>query len=201
MVGVPGSAWTNNLPPTIALMMLAIFQTGVMLALRNRVSKWLERPTVWAAVIIGNGRIMTIYLWHMTSMVGVFGLGLWSGGIGFGLEPLGAAWWWSRLAWFIVLLIPLTALIATFGRFEQARLSRPSTALAVGLGVTAVIWGFARLALNGFITSGLAGVAIVPAAAVVLGSWLLGVRPLNASFPFLRQFGALCAPNWRKKPY
>ncbi len=201
MVGVPGSAWTNNLPPTVALMMLAVFQTGVMLALRKRVSKWLERPAVWAGVIIGNGRIMTIYLWHMTSMVGVFGLGLWSGGTGFGLEPLGAAWWWSRLAWFIVLMVPLTALIATFGRFEQARLSRPSAALAVGLGVTAVVWGFASLALNGFITSGLVGVAIVPAAAVVLGSWLLGVRPLKASLPFLRLSGAIFAPERRKKLY
>lgn len=174
MVGVPGAEPTNNLPPTVALMMLAVFQMGLILALRSAVARWLERPTVWSAVILGNGRIMTIYLWHMTAMVAVISLGLLLGGVGLGIEPLSGGWWWSRPVWFGVLLLPLAGLIALFGRQEQNRTSRPVAKLAVGVGFPTVMWGFSSLALNGFVTAG--AVALMPAAAVTVGSWTLGVR-------------------------
>ncbi len=177
MVGVPGAGWTNNLPPTVALIMLAVFQMGLILALRSIAERWLERPAVWSAVIIGNGRIMTIYLWHMTAMVGVISLGLLLGGIGLTVEPLSGIWWWSRPVWFGILLIPLAGLIALFGSYEQNRTSRPVATLAVGVGLPAVMWGFASLALKGFVTTGAATVALMPAAAVVVGSWTLGIRP------------------------
>lgn len=180
MVGVPGAEWTNNLPPTVGLMALAMFQLGMILSLREPVTRWLKHRSVWAAVILGNARIMTTYLWHMTAMVGVLGLGIWAGGFGFGIEPVSAAWWWSRLAWIALLIVPLTALIAGFGQFEQNRSSRPVSALPVLLGVLTVMWGFAALAIGGFVAAGPASVAVVPAIAVVVGSWLLGVRPGRA---------------------
>ncbi len=177
MVGVPGAVWTNNLPPTVALMMLSVLQIGVMLVLSRPVSMWLERPVPWAAVIAGNGRIMTVFLWHMTSMVSVLGLALWLDGVGFGIEPLSAGWWWSRPLWFIILLLPLTGLVRLFGRFEDPRAPTPVAFLGVVAGLLTVMWGFARLALDGFVTAGVTGVAFVPAAAVVAGAWMLGVRP------------------------
>ena len=180
MVGVPGAEWTNNLPPTVGLMALAVFQLGMILTLREPVARWLKRRSVWAAVILGNARIMTTYLWHMTAMVGVLGLSIWSGGFGFGIEPVGATWWWSRLVWIALLIVPLIALIAVFGQFEQNRSSRQVSALPVVLGVLAVMWGFATLAIGGFVTAGPASVAVMPAISVVAGSWLLGVRPGSA---------------------
>ncbi|MDF1595382.1 MAG: acyltransferase [Acidimicrobiia bacterium] len=176
MVGVPGSEWTNNLPPTIALMMLAVLQIGVMLVFSRPVSNWLERPFPWAVVIAGNGRIMTVYLWHMTAMVSVLGLAIWLDGIGFGIEPLSAGWWWSRPLWFAILLLPLAGLVGIFGQFEENRPSAPAALLGVVAGVLVVMWGFARLALDGFVTPDTTGVAFVPAVAVVAGAWMLGVR-------------------------
>lgn len=180
MVGVPGAEWTNNLPPTIGLLVLAVFQLGMILTFREPVARWLERRSVWAAVILGNARIMTIYLWHMTAMVGVLGLGIWSGGFGFNIEAVGPAWWWSRPVWIALLSVPLIALIAVFGKFEQNRTAHQVSALPVVLGVLAVIWGFAALALGGFVTADPATVAVMPAIAVIAGSWLLGVRPGRA---------------------
>jgi hypothetical protein len=156
-------------------MVLAVFQTGIMLTVRGPVSRWLARPRPWAAVIAGNGRIMSIYLWHMTAMVAVIGLSLWLGGLGLGLEPLTAGWWWSRLVWLAILLVPLAGLIALFSSYESNRSPRPVAPIVAGLGVASVMWGFASLALKG-VETGSASVSVLPAAAVIVGSWMLGVR-------------------------
>lgn len=177
MVGVPGMEWTNNLPPTVVLMVLAVFQMGIILAIRTPLTGWLEREVVWSAVVVGNGRIMTVYLWHMTAMVAVIGFGLWFDGVGFGIDPLSGAWWWSRLLWIVVLAVPLAGLSVIFGSFEEKRPAKPVAALGSVVGLLAVIWGFAQLALHGFVAAGSAGVAFAPALAVVMGSWTLGVRP------------------------
>jgi hypothetical protein len=179
MVGVPGSAWTNNLPPTVALIVLAVVQTGVMLVLRRPVTAWLQRPSMWAVVVAGNGRIMTIYLWHMTAMITVAGFGLLAGGSGLAINPLTGTWWWSRLIWIAVLLVPLAGLTSLFGSFEANRVAHPATNTAVVVGVMVVIWGFARLALGGFVATDSATVGFLAPLAVLLGAWLLGITTLG----------------------
>ncbi len=179
MVGVPGSAWTNNLPPTVALIVLAVVQTGLMLVLRRPVTAWLQRPSMWAVVVAGNGRIMTIYLWHMTAMITVAGLGLLAGGSGLAINPLTGTWWWSRLIWIAVLLVPLAGLTSLFGSFEANRVVHPATNTAVIVGVMVVIWGFARLALGGFVATDSATVGLFAPLAVLLGARLLGITTLG----------------------
>ncbi len=53
MLGVDGAARTNNAPPSIALIALAVFQVGALLLARPRVERWLHRPRVWAGVVAG----------------------------------------------------------------------------------------------------------------------------------------------------
>ncbi len=175
MVGVPGAEITNTLPPTVALAALAALQFGIILALRRPVSEWLQRPHVWTAVIVGNARMMTVYLWHLTAMITVLGAALLAGGAGLAVRPLTPAWWWSRIVWVAVLALPLMGLIMLFGGHERNRTSAPASGIAVVTGIPAVIWGFASVALHGFVTV-TGGVAVMPALAIVAGSRLVGVR-------------------------
>jgi hypothetical protein len=116
---------------------------------------------------------MTLYLWHLTAMVIVIGLGLIVDGWGFGLEPLSGPWWLTRPIWFAVLLVPTALLIVIFGRFERPESDdRPAPAwwrpiLAVvlvcaGLGFLAAIGIADEDGLNGLVLS-------LPVIGVVLG--------------------------------
>ena len=68
MVGLDTEAVTNSQPPKVTLIALALFQTGLALALEGPVRRWLARDRVWAPVVMINAQIMTIYLWHMTAI-------------------------------------------------------------------------------------------------------------------------------------
>ncbi|HZD70422.1 MAG TPA: hypothetical protein VFA45_16445 [Actinomycetes bacterium] len=54
---------------------LAVFQVALVMLARARVSAWLARPRPWAAVIAVGSMAMTVYLWHLTAMILVLGLG------------------------------------------------------------------------------------------------------------------------------
>jgi hypothetical protein len=177
MVGVPGAGTTNNSPPTVALVALAAWQFGLAMMAAGPARRLLTKPAVWAAVIAGNARIMTIYLWHMTAMVAVIGLSLLLGGIGLTVLPLSTAWWMTRPLWFAALGVPLVGLIWLVGRFERSGVSsRPRPAPVALMGMLAVGAGFALLALKGFADAdGWGGVAVGPVLAVFAGARLLGV--------------------------
>jgi hypothetical protein len=88
MVGVGGGR-TNTFPPSLAIVALATWQFGLAQLLRPAVSRWLDRPRAWAAVVAANGVAMTVFLWHLTALVLVAAVallgGLWaqpSGGTG-----------------------------------------------------------------------------------------------------------------------
>ena len=69
MIGVPGAEMTNSMPPTLALLALGVMQTGFALMLQKPACKMLDDIRVWTAVVLMNGMIMTIYLWHLTAFV------------------------------------------------------------------------------------------------------------------------------------
>lgn len=183
MVGVPGAGMTNTLPPTVALMALAVFQTGLIVVFRNPVSRWLDRRKVWSAVIVGNGRIMTVYLWHMSAMIAVFGGLLLFGRSALSVEPLTGTWWLSRLLWIGVLGVLLVALIGLFGRLESGRSGAPRRATALVSGMAVVIWALARLALGGFVDPAAAAVEVVAPVALAGGAWLLAPRRVPSGYP------------------
>ncbi|MEN8198315.1 MAG: acyltransferase, partial [Pseudomonadota bacterium] len=60
MVTVPGAEMSNSRPPNIALLALGLLQVGVLLLAARPARKWLERPNVWAGVIVLNRIIMTL---------------------------------------------------------------------------------------------------------------------------------------------
>lgn len=120
MIGVPGEAVSNSMPPTIALLALGIAQTGFALALEPKARRMLDNIRIWTGVVLMNGMIMTTYLWHLTAFVLVM-VGAWLlGGIGLAVVPGSADWWFSRPIWFILYIVALLPLIMIFAKYEQA---------------------------------------------------------------------------------
>ena len=120
MIGVPGEPLSNSMPPTLALLSLGIAQTGFALALEPTARRMLESLRIWTGVVLVNGMIMTIYLWHLTAFVGVMLVAWLLGGIGLDVAPGSGAWWLARPLWFALYIVALTPLIMLFARFERA---------------------------------------------------------------------------------
>ncbi|MEZ5331956.1 MAG: acyltransferase [Thermoanaerobaculia bacterium] len=171
MVGVPGQEISNTLPPTLALLAFACFQVGLVLALEGPARRWLEDERMWAATVLVNASIMTLYLWHSTVLVLVIGALVKLGGPGLGLAPGTAAWWWARIPWVACLALLLWPFLALFGRFERSasgaapptwRLIAGSLALCGGIGLLSLL-GIAAdnaLGLSPYVALPLAGAVL-----------------------------------------
>lgn len=120
MIGVPGEDISNSMPPTLALLALGIMQTGIALFFEKAGRHMLDRMKVWASVVLLNGMIMTIYLWHLTAFVLVLIVAYLLGGIGLDTVPGSNNWWLMRPIWFVLYIAALMPLIIIFARFEQA---------------------------------------------------------------------------------
>jgi len=163
-------ARSNTFPPSLALVALATWQFGVVLALRGAVDRWLDRPRAWAAVVGANRIAMTVYLWHLTAMVVVAGVALPRGWMP-QPPPGSAAWWAWRPLWVVALATALVPLVALFARVELARVApRPQSSARMALAAVAVAAGMGVLARRGFVDPG-AGLALLAA-----GWWLLRGR-------------------------
>lgn len=119
MIGVPGEPLSNSMPPTLALLALGIAQTGLALALQPAARRLLAGPRLWTGVVLVNGMIMTIYLWHLTAFVGVMVVAWLLGGAGLHVMPGSGAWWLARPLWFALYVAALAPLIFLFARFER----------------------------------------------------------------------------------
>ena len=119
MIGVPGEAMSNSMPPTLALMALGVTQTGIALYLEPAGRRILDRVKIWASVVLLNGMIMTIYLWHLPAFVLVMIVAYLLGGLGLDVAPGSAGWWLARPIWFAIYIAALMPLIIIFARFEQ----------------------------------------------------------------------------------
>jgi peptidoglycan/LPS O-acetylase OafA/YrhL len=154
MVGLPGDA-SNMSPPTVCIVALTVWQVALVMLARARVSAWLARPGPWTAVVAVGSMAMTIYLWHITAMVALYGLVVAADGP---LPAPGTATWWATrplwLALLAVALVPLALLLSRFERPGRAPRAarpdeRPSGRLAVVLGLV-----LAALGLLGFVVTG-----------------------------------------------
>ena len=152
MVTVPGERAANANPPTLALLALGVTHAGLLLSLEGRARRRLERPTLWAATVLVNGSVMTVYLWHATVMVVLVALAGWPGGMGLGLEPGTTLWWATRPTWVLVLLVALGLFVAAFGRVESRpppHPERPPAAWRSVAGAVAVCVGLVALGVGG----------------------------------------------------
>ncbi len=126
LLGTDVEPITNTYPPTICTMAMAFWSIGVAMLLRERAGRWLRRDRPWKAVIVVNGVIMTLFLWHMTAFL-LSILLLWPLGLGHADAP-SVAWWAERPIWVVVSGAILLGLIAVFGRFERSRRAASSSA-------------------------------------------------------------------------
>lgn len=119
MIGVPGIDLSNSMPPTLALLALGIMQTGFALALEPIARRALDNIKFWTSVVLINGMIMTVYLWHLSAFVLVMVVAWLLGGAGLEMEPGSGIWWLTRPIWFAIYIAVSLPLIMIFANFEQ----------------------------------------------------------------------------------
>lgn len=178
MVGSPDAGLSNTLPPKMTLLALGIFQFGLLLAIEAPMRRLLSGVRVWAATVLINSMIMTLYLWHITVLVVIVALAYLAGGVGMGFEPGTFAWWLTRPIWIAILyavLLPLTFALSPLerrGRHDDAPV--PAAARQVG-GALMICLGVAYLALFGFGSAPLPGLDVGAFLMVIAGSWISGL--------------------------
>jgi peptidoglycan/LPS O-acetylase OafA/YrhL len=180
MVGSPDEGLSNTLPPKVTLLALGIAQFGLLLAIEGPMRRVLSGLRVWAATVLINSMIMTLYLWHLTVMVIIVALAFLAGGPGLGLEPGSAEWWVTRPIWLAVLyaaLLPVTLLFSRFERRARAvDAAAPAAARLVG-GAALLCLGIALLALFGFGSAPLPMLDVAAFLMVIGGSAISGLLP------------------------
>ncbi len=128
MVSTPGHEFSNILPTTVAIPAVGLLQLGILLLVRKRVSRWLQKIEAWRVVIAANSVILTVFVWHMTALLVVLVSYRAIGG-----EPLAhpsLAWWDQRWFWLVAPAVVLAVFVAAFGRFETSGLLRRARARA-----------------------------------------------------------------------
>jgi peptidoglycan/LPS O-acetylase OafA/YrhL len=119
MVGVPGEPVSNMGPPTLCIVALTSLQVGIVLLLRDRATRWLDKPRPQRFLKWAGARAMTIYLWHFPgfglayALVSLAGLSV--------PEFPNQAWWLQRPLWAVLPALCTLPLVWLFLRFEQPR--------------------------------------------------------------------------------
>jgi fucose 4-O-acetylase-like acetyltransferase len=121
MVSAGGDAISNSNPTRVTMAFLGMLQAGLVLLLERPLQALLKRPRVWYATVLVNQRIMSLFLWHLTAMVGSASLLLSLGGLGLHVQPLTGLWWLTRPLWWLVLLAITGVFVLIFGRLEKPR--------------------------------------------------------------------------------
>jgi len=180
MAGSPDAGLSNTLPPKITLLALGVFQFGLLLSVETPMRRLLSGLKLWAATVLINSMIMTLYLWHLTVMVIIVALFYLAGGLGLGLKPGSSEWWMSRPVWIAVLyagLLPVTFLFAPFERRSRPPDAPVPTATQLISGALLICVGVALLALFGIGRPPLPGLDFAAFAMVLVGSGFCGLLP------------------------
>ncbi|MPZ25197.1 MAG: acyltransferase family protein [Micromonosporaceae bacterium] len=118
MVATVGQERSNILPATATIAAVAVLQLGVIMWVREPVTRWLRRPRAWKPVVAASSVIMTVFLWHMTALLVVLAA-LRVLGVDLRSEPT-ARWWLERPLWLAGPGVVLVLLVLVFARFERA---------------------------------------------------------------------------------
>ena len=180
MVSVPGQEISNTLPPKIAMLALGIVQCGLLLSIETPMRRWLAKTTPWTAVVLINGMIMTIFLWHLTASTLTIGCALLFNDIGLEVTPGTGLWWAIRPVWIAVYLLALLPFALGFGRFERSvSAGQVYPSLRLVSGAILICAGLALLALDGVVGEGWFGLRIGVLILPFIGAVLAGVNPLR----------------------
>jgi len=180
MVSVPGQEISNTLPPKIVLLALGIVQCGLLMSIESPMRRWLANTTPWAAVVLVNSMIMTVFLWHITASTLSIGCALWFNDIGLKVMPGTGLWWSIRPLWIAVYLLALLPFALGFGRFERSKASQQiySSWRLISAAIL-ICAGLAFLALDGVAGDGWLGLRIGVLLLPFAGAVLAGVNPLR----------------------
>jgi hypothetical protein len=179
MVTIPGGGPNNITPPNMAVGILALVQIGIILATSTVVGRFASRPKTWRWIVAISGLMMTIYLWHLTSLSLITAIGIFAfKGVFFSMEPGTALWWMTRPLFDLVLAAGLVILIAIFGRFEiDINTSfRPMSRRFVTIGLVTTIVALTGTAFAGIVTREGTINWWIPIAAIVAAG-LIGAYP------------------------
>lgn len=175
MVGLPGAPLSNMNPPTACVLAFGIGQVALVVAARPRIARLLARPRPAAVLRWAVPRTMSLYLWHMPSLMLVVGVTV----IGLGMTtpaPGSPAWLAAVPLWLGLLALVLRAVVAVVGRYEAppplapGHLPPNSGRLVLGVGLVAT--GLLGVTVLGFgtplwslavVTALAAGVAVMTA--------------------------------------
>jgi hypothetical protein len=153
-------------PPTLALAACAVWLIGLVLLLREPVSRWLGRPAVWRGVVTANGLAMTAFLWHLTAMFAATAATL---AIGIPQPAVGTGTWWLvRPLWIGGLLVLTALLVLAFRRADRPRPasvtgSTRSGAAAIGMVLCTVgVLGFSAVGFGGLLAGRTATLLVLP---------------------------------------
>lgn len=115
MVGVPGEAFSNMAPPTLAIAALTVFQVGVLLVARERIETWARGDLGSRVVGFAAANSMRVFLWHAPGFAIAFGLWRLAGLPGQS-NVVNGEWWLYRPLWLVLPIVPTIVLASTLGR-------------------------------------------------------------------------------------
>ena len=178
-IGVPGDEIVNSMPPKLTIFALGVFQAGLVLALEPLGRRLLEGTRTWSAVILVNGMIMSLYLWHLTASVLVTAVA-WGIGIGLSADPGSVEWWLWRPFWLGLYAAATLPFVFLFARFERGTIEVPERVSIWRLvaSVSLVCGGLAATAAGGIGSDDWAGIRVWVVALPFLGAALVDFGPL-----------------------
>ena len=198
MIDVGGQRPRNASPPTLALLAVATFQLGLLMAVRDPAERWLHRRRPWLAVVAVNSVVFTIFLWHMSAVVLLVGV----------LDTLGVLptpavatteWWLWRLPWLLLLTVVLIGLVALFGPIEarSRRIRRRRSPGWLSRIVTRpILRAVVTVAAYAAVIAGLVSNTVAPrTGAYLIGLPAAGLASYLAGAAVLRLLRSLVAPG------
>lgn len=174
LVGVPGQDISNTTPPHLPLLAVAVMQFGAVILLEPALNRWMARPRAWTATVLINGRIMTVFLWHSTSILLLSGCAALLGGVGLDVRQGGLEWWLLRVPWLASAVLLLIPLVAVFAAFERAPSGPPPPAWRMIVGSIIAGGAIARMAYVGL--QGVGGDELAFLAVAMVGFTMALVR-------------------------
>lgn len=197
LVGVPGqtlpdgiTSLSNTRPPKLPILAHGLAQIGLLLALQGAANRWLSGRKPWAATVLANSMIMTLFLWHSTSMMLLFGLGFLLGGVGLEPTPGTGAWWSIRPLWILAFAVGTVPFVAIFRRFERTSGRPPVGVARQVIGCVAACVGLALLAISGVNDDGPLGLRWIPLSMPFIGCAIAGFGPIALIEARLRGTGS-----------
>jgi len=178
MVGSPDPGLSNTLPPKATLLALGVFQFGLLLALEGPMRKVLNSLNLWAATVLINTMIMTVYLWHITVMILFVAVLYLADGFGLGIEPGEPTWWYSRVIWIgvlVVLLIPVALVMSPFERKSRSAEKGVPSPVRQVIGAMILCLGIALLAMYGYGGGPIQRLDVISFAMVITGASVSGL--------------------------